>query len=584
LSHVREWHENKIYIQQFDVAILILLVEKIFFEITIIICIAAVLAIIFRFFKQPAILAYILTGVILGPLAIIRLDSGEVMHSLGQIGITLLLFMLGLEIRLSKIRSVGKTALITGIGQILFTTGVGFLICVSLGFSSVASLYMAIALTFSSTIIIVKLLSDKKDLNSLYGKIAVGILLVQDFVAIIILVFLSGFQNGGELISVRTFSLLILKMIVLFGWVMVFSNTVMPKIINKIARSSEVLFLFSIAWAFSMAALVSSPFIGFSIEIGGFLAGFALGNSSENFQIVSKVKAVRDFFITIFFVTLGMSLVFDNIASIWLPAVILAVYVLIGNPIILMSILGFLGYRKRTSFLVGLTVSQISEFSMIVVFMGNRLNHISNDVASIVTLAGTVTFVASTYMILHGNLLYKKLSPFLEIFERKYTHEQMIKVENLTNHVVLVGANRMGETILDALLKTEHSVIVVDFDPDVIARLQEKKINCLYGDIADFEIQERVNISRARLIVSTVPDVEDNLLLLESLAKLNKKALVVVCALEKENAAILYKAGADYVVLPHLAGGRHLAKMLVDKNHLEIIEEYKAEDRLALVG
>lgn len=556
--------------------------EKIFFELTIIICIAAVLAIVFRFFKQPAILAYILTGVILGPLGIIKLDSGEVMHSFGQIGITLLLFMLGLEIRLSKIQSVGKIALITGIGQILFTTAVGFMICIALGFSALSSLYMAIALTFSSTIIIVKLLSDKKDLNSLYGKIAVGVLLVQDFVAIIILVFLSGLQNGGEPISVLTFGLLIMKVVVLFGWVIVFSNTLMPKIINKIAGSSEVLFLFSIAWAFSVAALVSSPFIGLSIEIGGFMAGFALGNSSENFQIVAKVKAVRDFFITIFFVTLGMSLVFNNIAGIWLPAGILALYVLVGNPIILMSILGFLGYRKRTSFLVGLTVSQISEFSMIVVFMGNKLNHIPNDITSIITLAGAVTFVSSTYMILHGNLLYKKLSPYLGIFERKHTHEQKIELERLNNHVVLVGANRMGETILDALLKTEHNVIVVDFDPDVIARLEDKKINCLYGDIADFEIQEKINISHTKLIISTVPDVEDNLLLLESLMKLNKKALVVVCALEKEYAKILYKAGADYVVLPHLAGGRHLAKILVDKNHLEIIEEYRAKDSLVL--
>lgn len=555
--------------------------EKIFFEITIVIGIAAVLAIVFRFFKQPAILAYILTGIILGPLAIIRIDSGEVMQSLGQIGITLLLFMLGLEIRLSKIMSVGKVALITGIGQILFTTAVGFVICVALGFSPLASLYMAIALTFSSTIIIVKLLSDKKDLNSLYGKIAVGILLVQDFVAILILIFLSGFQSG-EQVSVWSLGLVFMKTAVLFGWVWLFSNTLLPKITNKIAGSSELLFLFSIAWAFSMAALVSSPYIGLSIEIGGFLAGFALGNSSENFQIVAKVKAVRDFFITIFFVTLGMSLVFGNIGAIWLPASILAIYVLIGNPIILMGILGYLGYRRRTSFLVGLTVSQISEFSMIVVFMGNKLNHVPDNVVSIITVAGTITFVFSTYMIMHGNSLYKKLNPFLGIFERKHRHEQKIELENLIDHVILVGANRMGETILDALLKMDHKVIVVDFDPDVIAQLQEKKVSCLYGDIADFEIQERINLSKARLVISTVPDVEDNLLLLENLSKFNKKATVVVCALEKEYARILYKAGADYVVLPHLAGGRHLAKMIADKNHLEIIEEYKSKDKLVL--
>lgn len=556
--------------------------EKIFFEITIVIGIAALLAIIFRFFKQPSILAYIVTGILFGPLALFKLDNGEVMRSLGQIGITLLLFMLGLELRLSKIRSVGKVALIVGVGQILFTTAVGFLICVVLGFSPLVSIYMAIALTFSSTIIIVKLLSDKNDLNSLYGKISVGILLVQDFVAIIALIFLSGFQQGGESVSILTFEILILKAIVIFCLVLLFSNTLLPKIVNKIARSSEVLFLFSIAWAFGMAAVVSSPLIGLSLEIGGFLAGFALGNSSENFQIVAKVKSLRDFFITIFFVSLGMSLSFNNVASIWFPAVILALYVLIGNPIILTSILGFLGYRKRTSFLVGLTVSQISEFSMIVVFMGNKLNHVSDDVVSIVTVAGTITFVLSTYMIMNGNFLYRKLSNFLGIFERRHTHEQKLEMKDLTGHVILVGANRMGGSILDALLKTDQNLLVVDFDPDVIERLKERGVSCLYGDIADFEIQERINIDKAKLIISTVPDLEDNLLLLEAIAKANRKAKVVVCALEKGDAKLLYEAGADYVVLPHIAGGRHLAKILIDKNHLEIIEEYKAKDRLAL--
>lgn len=556
--------------------------EKVFFDITVVICVAAILSIVFRWFKQPAILAYILTGVMVGPVGILKLNNGDVMSSLGQIGITLLLFMLGLELRFGELRSVGKVALITGIGQILFTTGVGYLICLVLGFSSLASLYMAIALTFSSTIIIVKLLSDKKDLNSLHGKIAVGILLVQDFVAILALIFLSGFKTGAAEISVWSFGLIILKAIILFGWVILFSNTILPKIVDRIARSPEVLFLFSIAWAFGMSALVSSQYIGFSIEIGGFLAGLALANSSENFQIAAKVRALRDFFITIFFVGLGMSLIFNHVERIWVPVVILVLYVLIGNPIILMSILGLLGYRKRTTFLVGLTVSQISEFSMIVVMMGYKLHHVNDEVVSIITLAGAVTFVLSTYMIMNGHLLYRKLSSFLSVFEKAKQQEQVIVKENMTNHVVLIGANRMGESILDALLKNEHQVVVVDFDPDVIKKLSGKHVKCLFGDITDIDIQEKIFLEHARLIISTVPDLETNLLLLEALHKMNKKALVVVCALEKGDARILYKAGADYVVLPHLAGGRHLAKILIDKRHLEIIEEYKAKDKMDL--
>lgn len=555
--------------------------EPIFFELTVVICVAAALAVFFRFLKQPAILAYILTGVLLGPMGFVKLDNGDVMNSLGQIGITLLLFVLGLELKLRELRSVGRVAILTGVGQILFTTAVGFFICVALGFSHLAALYMAIALTFSSTIVIVKLLSDKNDLNSLYGKLAVGILLVQDFVAVLALIFLSGFQSGGQ-VTFWDFVYVVLKAVVLTGWVIVFSKTLIPKLMNKLARSSELLFLFTLAWAFGVCALISSPFIGFSIEIGGFLAGLALANSTENFQIVAKIRSLRDFFITLFFVSLGMGLVFQQGMAIWLPAVILAAYVLIGNPVILMSILGILGYRKRTSFMVGLTVSQISEFSIIVVLMGNKLNHVSDEVVSVVTLAGAISFIFSTYMIMNGNGLHKKMSGFLSFFERENTHEQLIKKDKLVNHVILAGASRMGEGILDVLIKSQEKLLVIDFDPDIISRLVHREINCLFGDISDYEILEKAQIEDARLVISTVPDIEDNLLLLEAIRGKKKKALAVMCAQEASDAIELYKNGADYVMLPQLAGGRHLARLLVEKDHMEVIESYRARDKLAL--
>lgn len=556
------------------------MVEHIFLELTIVILFATSLALVFRFFKQPAILAYLLTGVVIGPMGVFAIQNKDVFHSLGQIGITLLLFILGLELKVSELKTVGKTVLITGISQVVFTTVVGFLLSVLLGFSVVSSIYMAVALTFSSTIIIVKLLTDKKDLNSLYGKIAVGMLLVQDFVAIVLLILLSGVgsQAAGQTVSIWTILLLFLKIYAVFGWVIVLSKTLLPKILNKLAKNQELLFLFSIAWAFGFAALISSPLVGFSIEIGGFLAGLALANSLEHYHIASRVRSLRDFFITIFFITLGMNMVFSEISSVLIPATIFSLYVLIGNPLIVMVILGMLGYKKRTGFMTGLTVAQISEFSMIVMFLGHKLGYVSQNAVSVVTVVGAVTFVVSSFAITHANTLYKYLSPFLSIFERKKAHEQEIHFDNVQNHVIIVGANRMGESIVDALVENKEEIIVVDFDPDVILRLKERKIQCLYGDISDNDIQDRINMDKARLIISTVPDVEDNLYLLETLRKINKKTLCVVFSLESEDAGVLYKAGANYVVLPHLAGGRHLAKILVDKRHMELIEEYKAQD------
>lgn len=549
-----------------------------YIELTVIICLAAFLSIAFRFLKQPPILAYILTGFIIGPLALFTINDTEVMRSLAEIGITLLLFMLGLELRFSELKSVGKVAILTGIGQIAFTTVIGFAIAILLGFSTIAAVYIAIALTFSSTIIIVKLLSDKKDLNSLYGKISVGFLLVQDFVAILALIFLSGFTNGDS-VSIYEFLIIILKAVVLFGWVILLSRKVLPFLINKIAHSSETLFLFSLAWAFGIAAIVSSPYVGFSIEIGGFLAGLALANSFESYQIITKIRPLRDFFITIFFVTLGMGLLISDLSAILFPGIILSLFVLIGNPIIVMIIMGFLGYRKRTGFLAGLTVAQISEFSLIVVFMGNRIGHISDQDVALITFVGAVTFVVSTYMIINGNKLYKILSPFLDIFERDGAREKNIKSKKHKDHIVLIGARRMGSSILEALIKNKEDVVVVDFDPDIITTLNKDEVDAFFGDITDVEIQDLACLEDARIVISTVSDLEDGLLLLSSLKKLKRKPKIVMLAMDRGDAHLLYENGADYVIVPHIAGGHHLAKILVDEDHMELIEEYGRREK-----
>lgn len=549
---------------------------NVFFDLTIILCVATLFSFVFRLFKQPPILAYILTGIILGPLGYVKLAQGDVMQSLSEIGIALLLFMLGLELRISELKSVGKIALTTGLGQILFTALAGYGISLFLGFSHITSIYLAIAMTFSSTIIIVKLLADKKDINSLYGKIAVGLLLAQDFVAIIALIVLSGMETPGaeQGIHAADFLLMGLKIVVIGGWIVVLSQTVFPRLINHLAKSSEVLFLFSIAWAFGMAAFVSSPFIGFSIEIGGFLAGLALANSVGHLQIAAKVRSLRDFFITIFFVTLGMQMTFGHIGEIIVPSLLLSLFVIIGNPLVVMVILGVMGHRKRTSFLAGLTMAQISEFSLILIFMGNKLGQVPDRVVAMVTIVAAITFVVSTYFILHSNQLYKRFSPYLDIFERKKTKRVSVE-RGKKDHVILVGANRMGESILDALIEHKYDVSVVDFDPDVIDRLKDRDLQVVYGDVSDPEIQEEVNLSKAKMVISTVPDVDDNLILLNELNKENPNAVSILFALEAQDAKLLYDRGAEYVVLPHLAGGRHLAKVIVEEGckHLKTFRE-----------
>lgn len=555
--------------------------DAIFIEISAIIIVASILNISFRYLRQPPILAYIATGVLLGPAGFFHLQNQDSLKTLGQLGITFLLFMLGLELKLKELRSIGKTAVLAGTLQMGLTFVLGFVLSLMLGFSNIVSIYIAIALSFSSTIIIVKLLSDKKDINSLHGKLALGILLMQDFFAVMTIIFLTSISGESSKLILQIL-LVFLKSIVLFGWIIVLSKYLFPRVLHSIARSSESLFLFSLAWVFALTAVVTSPLIGFSIEIGGFLAGLALAESAENYQIVARMKALRDFFITIFFVMLGLEMKFTSILSLILPALIFSFFVIILKPAIVMLITGLMGFRKRTSFFVGISLAQISEFSLIILFIGNQKGVISNEVTTLFLIVAMITFVGSTYLIQGTNKIYRYFSHYLSFLElRQGKHSDFVSSNNfklLENHVIIVGGHQMGQSILHALKNTEEKILVVDFDPDIVKRLQDKEHHVIFGDISDPEIQERVGFEKAKLVISTVPDLEDNLLLIEGLLHKNKKATIVVMAYEAEDAKALYKAGADYVVLPHLAGGHHLAKILISNNHLEIIEKFKAKD------
>ena len=553
-----------------------------FLDITIIICLAAFLSLVFRFLKQPEILAYVLTGIIIGPLMIFKSANQDVLQTMSQLGITLLLFMVGLEIRVSDLLSLGKSIFIAALGQIFMTFALGFLFLTALNFSFTSAFYIAIAITFSTTAIIVKILSDKRELHSLYAKISLVILLAQDLMAIFLLMFLSGFSQGsGGGLTLIQLVMIGLKGVVLIGWVIFLSIHFFPRIFEFLAKSSETLFLVSIAWVFGLTVLVSSPYVGFSIEIGGFLAGLALANSIVNYQIIAKAKILRDFFIVIFFVLLGAQMSFVNLSQVIIPAILISAFVLIGKPLIVMLILGFLGYRKRTSFLSGITLSQISEFSLIIIFLGNKLGHIPQSTVSLVTMVSIITFTVSTYLVLKSNNIYLLIKQRINFLERKSgKKDEMIAkdgFDNLKDHIVIIGGDQMGESIVEALEDTGDEIVVIDFDPAIVQKLSTKKVHRLFGDISDLDIQEKAQIDSAKLVISTIPDVEDNILLLKELRHENRKAKVVVMALDSHDAKLLYKAHADYVILPHLAGGRQIAKILTEKS-LASIEKLKEKD------
>jgi hypothetical protein len=370
---------------------------------------------------------------------------------------------------------------------------------------------------------------------------------------------------------------------ILVGLVILLSKKVFPKIIESISKSPETLFLASLAWVFGLAAVVSSPYLGFTIEIGGFLAGLALANTMANYQIIAKAKTLRDFFIVIFFVLLGVQMSFGSVYSIIIPAIILSFFVIFIKPFLVIIVMAAMGYRKRTAFLTGVSLSQISEFSLILVFVGYKLGAFEQSVVSLVTLVGLISFFVSSYALINSKKLYRILAGKLSFLERASVKKDEISeneenLESLTDHVVVIGGDQMGQSIMEALEDMNMEVVLVDFDPSIVAKLKSKNIHRLFGDIADLDIQERAKLDKAKVVISTIPDLEDNLLLLKELKHENRHAKIVVMALDSRDAKILYKEGADYVILPHLAGGRQIAKIILE-NHLDKIENLKQKDQ-----
>lgn len=552
-----------------------------FAEVSMVVALSAVLGIAAHWLKQPTIIAYFAVGLIAGPFGLLRLNNLEVLNFLAEVGITLLLFLVGLEMNMRELRHVGKAALYTGVGQILFTALIGFFIVKALGFSAVASLYISVALTFSSTIIVLKLLSEKKDTASLYGKIAIGFLLVQDFFAILALVFLSGLEDG---FSLSHFAGTIMRGVIFFSAALFLGQKVFPWVLEKIGRSQELLFIFSVAWGLGVATSLASRSIGFSLEAGGFLAGLTLANSSTHFQIAGRLRPLRDFFLLFFFIVLGARIALDDIGAVLPSAALLSLFVLIGNPLIVLFIMGLLGYRARTSFLASLTVAQISEFSLIVMALGMKLGHVGSKEVSLVTLVGITTIVISSYFIMYGNELYLRLKKFAKLFEfRTKFVEEIGKGMGLADHIVLVGAHRMGRNILGALQKMGMPFVVVDFNPVITESLARQGISVLYGDISDDEIQERSGLRDARLVISTVPDMKDSLALIEFIKKENPKSKIIVSADSEWEGRELYKAGADYVLLPHFIGGQQLAQLIEKDKALKNLSTLRAHD-LALLA
>jgi Kef-type K+ transport system membrane component KefB len=529
-----------------------LLSENTFYEIAAILALAAVVGVIGQFLKQPLVVMFIALGVIVGPSLLNLTQSKENIHLLAEIGIAILLFIVGLKLDLRIIRSVGKIALLTGLGQVLFTSMIGYAIGLAMGFSSLHSFYIAVALTFSSTIIIVKLLSDKKEIDSLHGQIAIGFLIVQDIVVILVMIVLSGMRGSEGTPQPLEIAGTIGAALAMVVFTLVIMRWILPRLSYFLARSQELLSLFAIALAVTLATV--GEMIGFSGEVGAFLAGVSLASSQFKEVISSRLVSLRDFLLLFFFVNLGANLDLTVIQSQVPAAILFSMFVLIGNPIIVLIIMGLMGYRKRTSFLAGLTVAQISEFSLIFASLGFAVGHITEEIVGLITLVGLITIGLSTYLILYSNNIYNRISPALRIFQRKnpYNESSLIPEETPPFDIILVGLGRFGTRLAEIL--DEHPEIRylgIDFDPSIVKEWEKLGKNIVYGDMEDPDLFERIPFENSKVVISTVPDYNHSRQLIRTLRRDGYQGKVYLTSSNEKDFGLLQTCGAEQVLQPH---------------------------------
>lgn len=531
--------------------------------------------------KLPLLIAFLVSGLVLAA-GFVDVGDSAVLSFLPEIGIAFVLFLVGMELDLRQLKSLGSKILIAGILQIIITATLGTFIAQSFGFALVEAIYLGIGLSFSSTIVVVKLLLDRKDLNSLYGKLSVGILLLEDLLAVIILLGLTSqtssiFKLG--LTAALPILAFVIKVIVILTFTVILSKLILKSLFKAVSESTELLFLTALAWCFIY--ITFAQILGFSVLIGAFLAGIALANSPYHFQIEGKVKPLRDLFLAIFFVYLGTKVDFSLIQKTYPLILTFTLYTTVIKPLVFLLILGIFGFRKHTLFHTAINLSQISEFSLIIILIG--LNHglVSESALTVIASSAVASIIISSLMISKSNQIYQFVKEVVGFFERgeslKFdsTHQA-----ELVDHVVVIGAHRVGGEIVKFLKREGIRLIVIDFNPHQVEALLAEKIPVIYGDIADPDILEVLKLAKARMIISTSPDVVDNKALLEDL-KYRKIAITTIVRAETvKDAQSLYKMGADYVIIPDILAGDSLLIML--KEHLGDKSYFKDRPRIEL--
>jgi Kef-type K+ transport system membrane component KefB len=537
------------------------------------IAVAAALAFVAHRLKQPLLLAYLLAGVVIGPRIGLGLISDEgSITTVAEIGLILLLFMIGLELDLRKLVSAGRAVIVTGLLQVPLCVALGLGFFALLGFpiggGDFRGLYLAVCLAMSSTMIVVKLLYDTFELDTLPGRITLGVLIFQDIFAIIALGVqpnLADPQIGKLVTSLAGGAALV-------GAAFLISKYVLPPLFRSVAKLPELVLIGSLAWCFVVCWAASAA--GLSREMGALIAGVSISTFPYNLDVVAKVVSIRDFFVTLFFVALGMEIPLPTPELLGMAA-LASLFLVASRLIVIVPILRTLGLGHRASLLPAINLAQMSEFSMVIAAIGLGFHHIDQKTVSLLIFVFAFTSVASTYMIGYSHSLQRVLSRGLRaVGVSDIADERLPEAPAVAPDVVLLGffteASALVHEYEMASAAEPHPMLarllVIDFNPDVHAELLRRGIACRYGDIASMDTLHHADVHDAKLVVSTITDSilkgTTNLRLLKLARRIWPNAMVVVTATRTAAALALYEAGADFVFVPRLHSAAQMASLL----------------------
>jgi Kef-type K+ transport system membrane component KefB/voltage-gated potassium channel Kch len=542
---------------------------------------ATALAYVARLLRQPLLLAYIAAGVVIGPLGLKWVSDIESIQTLAELGLAFLLFIVGLEIDLTRLSETGKKALLPTIVQVGVSGLLGWLIALAAGYHGLPAIYLGSAVAFSSTMIVLKLLADRNEMQSAAGQMTLGVLLLQDVAAILVLAIQPSL--GGAL-PVSKVVMTTINGLAMVGGAIIATRYILPKMFRFVHKSPEVILLSSLSWCFVVC--YTAVKLDFSIAMGAMIAGASISAFPYSLEVVSKVRGLRDFFVPLFFVSLGMLLTVPT-RGVLATVLVFAVVTIVSRFVSIWPMVRVGGYDHRTGVLSSIHLSQTSEFSLMLALIGMQFvpAHIDKDVVSIVVLLMIVSSTLSTYMIQYSQPLAQRFVPKAKQQQGDTNMSTVIAPEGGgPAPIMLIGCYRVGSSLVHELRQATIEFSVIDFNQDVNNRLNALGVPTTYGDISHMDTLEHAGVDKARILIAAIGDDflrgTDNLKLLQVLRKVNPTAKIIVTSESIERALQLYNAGADYVLINRTLAARHLMEVIseIGAGELPNRREFEIED------